>query len=556
MNVLFSALHFGYFRNFEAVIAGMAERGHHVHLLAEEPERFGGQGLVERLASAHRTVTWGWAPARNRDRWLDSARKVRHGLEYVRFLDPGYDRFRKVRQAAESRAPRGLIAALRGRPAGSRLGRNLAGALLRHIEHAMPTSEIVEGVLRERSPDLLLLASLTYSRSQQVDYLKAARALGIRTAACVMGFDHLSSKAPIHIVPDRIFVWNDIQRQEAVELHGIAADRVSVTGAQCYDQWFDRQPSRDRAELCRSMGLASERPYILYLCSAMSPNPNEAQFVMDWIGRLRRSEHPTLREAGVLIRPHPERMKEWAEVDVSMFPNVVLRGRNPVDAEAKADYFDGLFHASAVVGLVTSAFLEAGVAGRPVHTLLLPQFRAHQEQMRHFLYLLETEGGLLQAGHSFEEHFLQLSASLADPGRYRAQTERFLAAFIRPRGLSTPATSVFIDEAEALGRMPAPQPIARSWSSRLIGRGVRRLAIAGAASRWLMDPDEYGAALTAAANIERRTLERAAKDEHKRRRVALKRRRQIVVGLKTAAKRAIGLRVDDSSAVGRGTRQG
>jgi len=34
-----------------------------------------------------------------------------------------------------------------------------------------------------------------------------------------------------------------------------------VTGAQCFDQWFDRQPSRDRETFCRQVGLPSSPPY-------------------------------------------------------------------------------------------------------------------------------------------------------------------------------------------------------------------------------------------------------------------------------------------------------
>jgi hypothetical protein len=287
----------------------------------------------------------------------------------------------------------------------------------------------------------------------------------------------------------------------------------------------------------------------------MSPNPNEARFVLEWVSQLRSSDDPALREAGVLIRPHPERMKDWTEIDVSSFRNVVLRGRNPIDGDAKADYFDALYHSSAVVGVVTSAFLEAGVVGRPVHTLLLPPFRAYQEEMRHFRYLMEVEGGLLQAAHSFEEHLTWLSASVAGRDDRRAQTRRFLEAFLRPRGLQTSATQIFTAELEALGQRPAPAPAPVPWSSRLVQPVLRRLAIAGADASWLRDPVEHRDALRAEANLGRRRLERDAKEQGKRRRVAHKRRRQFVAGLKTAAKRAMGMPVAQSGAADRGTRR-
>ena len=51
MKVLFLAAHYAYYRNFESVIVALAERGHSVHLAADEPESLGGQALVERLAA-------------------------------------------------------------------------------------------------------------------------------------------------------------------------------------------------------------------------------------------------------------------------------------------------------------------------------------------------------------------------------------------------------------------------------------------------------------------------------------------------------------------------
>ena len=38
MKIVFSALHFASFRNFESVVHALAERGHHVHLMADETD--------------------------------------------------------------------------------------------------------------------------------------------------------------------------------------------------------------------------------------------------------------------------------------------------------------------------------------------------------------------------------------------------------------------------------------------------------------------------------------------------------------------------------------
>ena len=106
----------------------------------------------------------------------------------------------------------------------------------------------------------MLVTPLIALGSSQIDYVRAARLLGIPTALCVWSWDHLSSKALIRELPDRVFVWNDTQKREAIQLHGVPASQILVTGAQCFDKWFGRQPSRDRGTFVRQIGLpACER---------------------------------------------------------------------------------------------------------------------------------------------------------------------------------------------------------------------------------------------------------------------------------------------------------
>src|SRR5206468_5134837 len=111
----------------------------------------------------------------------------------------------------------------------------------------------------------------------------------------------------------------------AIELHGLPADRVVVTGAQCFDHWFDRRPTLSRDAWCAKVGLDPARPYILYVCSALfEGSPNEAQFVREWIDALRASANANLRDAGILVRPHPKRGFEWDHATLEGLPNAML----------------------------------------------------------------------------------------------------------------------------------------------------------------------------------------------------------------------------------------
>src|SRR5262245_57733618 len=100
-------------------------------------------------------------------------------------------------------------------------------------------------------------------------------------------------------------------------------------------------------------------------------------------------------------------MAEWADIDVSQFTDVTVKGANPVTEEARADYFDALFYSAAVVGVNTSAFLEAGIVGRPVFAISLPEYRDNQDGTLHFRYLTDVAGGLVHVSRSLDEHVAQ-----------------------------------------------------------------------------------------------------------------------------------------------------
>jgi hypothetical protein len=456
MNVLFIARHFTYFRNFESVIAALADRGHRVHLAADREEALGGRDLVDRLAARYPAhVTVGFTPILQWGRYRRLSSALRIGLDYLRYADPRYEATPKIRERAYERTPL-LVLWLARLPF-----RGLLTRMLTLVERAVPRQLGVDEFIAERKADVLLITPLIELGSPQLDYIRAAGVLGIRSALCVWSWDHLSSKALIRVVPDRVIVWNQTQRDEAQRFHGVTADRVVVTGAQCFDQWFDRPPTRSRDEFCTRVGLAGARPFLLYVCSALfRGSPSEAAFVLRWIASIRHASDAQLREMPILVRPHPQRAAEWsAEVlaELSCMTDVVLWGSNPVDSESRADYFDSMFHAAAVVGLNTSALVESAIVDRPVFTVLLPEFRDSQEGTFHFHYLLDAANGFLRVSRSLDEHTQQLASLLSGDTTWSDGNRRFVEHFIRPRGAAIAATPVFADAVEQIARDASPR---------------------------------------------------------------------------------------------------
>ena len=520
MNVLFEALHFGYYRNLESVIRFLAQRGHAVHLAAERDDSaIGGRSLVEALAAAYPNVTCGDAPKREDDTATFVAAKVRLGLDYLRYLEPPYDRTPALRERSEDRVSQLLVKLAARGPFASTRRRTLAH-LLRGLELAAPPSPAIERFLQERRPDVLVVTPLIgVVASSQLDYVRAATALRIPTALAVWSWDHLSSKALIRDAPDRVLVWNDTQRREAVEMHGVPPERVVVTGAQNFDRWFDRGPSRPRADFGRLVGLRDDRPFLLWVCSALfRGSPSEAAFVERWVEHVRASADDRLRTMPILVRPHPSRQHEWEGVDLARHGDVALYGGNPIDERGRNDYFDSLFYSAAVVGLNTSAFIEAGIAQRPVLAIMPPEFRENQEGTIHFEYLRTVGGGLLTTSRSLEEHAAQLVHVLGERAEATLARQRgFFQAFVRPHGLDVPATPAFAEALESLAatRVTASSPAVAPGYARWLFRRLMAVAADERKRMPLLDRREARAAAAFAAK-------RRAADDARARKAAIR----------------------------------
>ena len=464
MKILFSTSSYGFLRNFQSSIRSLAEHGHHIHLLAERSDTVDGQKMADALVAEHPDrITASFLRSSRHRLWYTLGTGLRASLDYWRYLDPRWDASPKLRARAASMAP-AFASRVPGWPI---VGSVASLALLSRAFHAVdrrlpPPAEIAEVFEREQ-PDLLIVTPLLYFRSHQVDHVRYARARGVKSIVGIGSWDHLTTKGLIHDVPDRVLVWNEAQKQEAIDLHAVPGDRVIVTGSQAYDHWFDMEPSVDRHAFCARVGLDPARPILLYLCSSSFIAPHEVGFVRSWMAAIRSSADIWVRNVGLLVRPHPQNAEQWQTVDLpSEFDNVSVwpkAGMNPIGGAARHEYFDSMYHAEAVVGVNTSGMIESGIIGRPVHAVQVAEFAATQDGTLHFQHLKHVDGGLLQLASTLDEHVVQLARLPADGAARLEQVRRFIKGFVRPHGLDVAATPRVVAAVEDFAAGPPLAPV-------------------------------------------------------------------------------------------------
>lgn len=317
--------------------------------------------------------------------------------------------------------------------------------------YILPNKSIVKW-LNEFQPQVIFASPYVFRQDFEAEYTKAAQSLNIPVIGSLLSWDNLTSKGTYHVKPDYLFVWNQNMVEEAVQIHDFEPQQVFVSGAAVYDPWFDLSPSMDRASFCAAVGLNPANPFVLYLCSSKSISEREADLIRMLIAQLEIVDE-ALRPI-LLVRPHPfKEMDDELENNwVKIFPK---GGQRPDTDEARASYYDSLYHSAAVIGVNTTGFLEAAILDKPCLTLTSPMTSAGQEMRAHFKHLMDAE--YIEVSQDFPQLVALIMNIVSGADPRRENRRKFVMNFIRPHGLNVPASEVISSAilAVARGRMPS-----------------------------------------------------------------------------------------------------
>ena len=433
----------GFVRNFEWVLRALAARGCTVTVLFEErkvPGDAAGLALVHRLRSELPTVSFEFLPPFP----VTLRSRTRMGLQvcqdYLRYFEVPYGGETGLRARVLAFVPprveRFLSAALGRMP---KVRRAIAGSA-RWLHALLGDHPWVRTELARRRPDVLVVSPMVHVGSRQALWVRAARRLGVPSALCVHSWDSLVSKGLLHEIPDRIVVWNDIQAEQAADLHGAPRDAVFAAGAWPFEHWRDAEPSRSREDLLAELGLPADRALILYAGSSSFIAGNESPAFLRWLRAVRSSDDPAVANANVIVRPHPLNAAPWQDERLSELEGVVIfprRGQDPADEFSRADYFDSVAHADAVVAINTSALIESSVIGRPTLAFPGPDFASRQEALPHLQRLAKQRVELRNAAivgpitsESMDEHLDELGRIVAGRSTRAEARRRFVDEFV------------------------------------------------------------------------------------------------------------------------------
>jgi hypothetical protein len=455
MNIVFTLHDLSVLRAFEKVIRHLCGLGNQVKVLHGNAYSDKPVVVDSALRACNSELSnFESMPMLFRKKWLRLS-NVREMVDYANYLRPFHPTPWEARRWRRQIIFKPISKALKYSKITNKLfASNSIFLMLKWMERLVPPDPDILQWLKSNQPDVVVSSPYILPRTSEIEYIQAAQALQIPTIAIVLSWDNLTTKGTFHIIPDAVFVWNEALAKEATSIHDVPQSKIFITGAPVFDFWFEMEPMLSYHSFCNQVGISAVQPYVLYLCSSKYISGDETSFVRAFAAALQGN--PNTAHIGVMVRPHPLNASIW---DGFEDQNIAIWPKDPswVDtAAAKQDYYNSIYYSTAVVGVNTSAFLEAAILDKPCVTILNAQYRFKQSERGHFRHLLN--GDFLEVTHSFPESASVIAAILSGKDSKKEQRFRFVCDFIRPHGLDQSASEIMAKAIESAALRKDFQP--------------------------------------------------------------------------------------------------
>jgi hypothetical protein len=236
----------------------------------------------------------------------------------------------------------------------------------------------IDEILHEVKPDLVIIPTSLID-SVSTDVIISCKNTNIKTLMLINGWDNISSKGTIPMMPDYLGVWGEQNVNHAVELHNISRDRVSALGVPQFRQLYEgNTQSRESFRIENSLPINKKVLLFAGSCRVF----DETSLLLKLDHAIEAGELPDIH---ILYRPHPwrhPRIKEDSFFDYD-FKNVTMDStladsyklhksdpdfqNLPHNVLPELDRYVNLYHAvDGVICTLTTVMVEAAIMGIPV----------------------------------------------------------------------------------------------------------------------------------------------------------------------------------------------
>ena len=290
--------------------------------------------------------------------------------------------------------------------------------------------------LFDRHRPALLVASNPGLIFSEIPLFRTAVRRGIRSMAIDPSWDNFTNKLiPVRRV-DRLIVWNELMKQQAVEIHGYEPDEVLVAGpapGPVFPRRGSRRGPRRRAPteaFLRKIGADPARKLVTLTTTPSSIYAHHDHVLRVLVRAMASGAWPF--PVQILVRLHPrdtaEAYREFQGLDhvfvEKPFRPTVRSGDGldvDITAESQQHLADTMRHSDVVVNVASTIAIEAAIFDTPVVNIAFDGetpsdwVRSARRYYRFTHYVNITRHGAVRVAETPDELVEQVGRYLADP---------------------------------------------------------------------------------------------------------------------------------------------
>jgi hypothetical protein len=276
--------------------------------------------------------------------------------------------------------------------------------LFERFENWLFTNSDIAKYLKQNNFDLIVTASPGIVTTADLPYLRAARATGIPAIAVIQQWDNLSTKGLMPFRPEKLCVWNNASKKDAIELQYYDAENVIVSGVPHFDL-YNQAPYEDRETFFKKLKLDSSKPLITFT-TAPYKSVADHTYVIDAIlkaiaqGRIskkiqllcrlhpldERTRYAKYKNENNIVFDYPGRYSKYLSWDP--------------DLNETKHLVNTLYYSDIVINIASTITIEAAILDKPIINLGFSSSEPERfkrnilidHHKRHYKYILAMGG--------------------------------------------------------------------------------------------------------------------------------------------------------------------
>ncbi len=133
--------------------------------------------------------------------------------------------------------------------------------VIRWLDRLVAIDPDVAALLDAYKPDMVLAPDIVFPLDRI--FLRAAKRKGYFVVGLTRSWDNLTSKGVIQILPDKLVLHTERMQAQAIELVGMPANDIVVTGPPDFDKYF-RPLTITKQDFCKGLGIPFDRHLVLF----------------------------------------------------------------------------------------------------------------------------------------------------------------------------------------------------------------------------------------------------------------------------------------------------